>query len=164
MNMSIKKLEANRRNALKSTGPRTVEGKRRSSRNALKHGIFSSKIPDPMIDTEEDIVCYHMLRLKLLHDVAEGDEVGRMLAERLAINHLRKNRLLRHETELLKLIHEENEITDLSPDGDDEDMIVNSLPRAHITGLPILLLDRYERRLDNEFFRLLKQYELRRKG
>jgi hypothetical protein len=35
-----KQLAANRRNALKSAGPRTSGGKRRSSKNALKHGFF----------------------------------------------------------------------------------------------------------------------------
>jgi hypothetical protein len=36
---SQRKIEANRRNALRSTGPRTDAGKARSRRNALKHGL-----------------------------------------------------------------------------------------------------------------------------
>src|SRR3954452_11760849 len=39
--ISEAKLAANRANALKSTGPRTEEGKAASSQNALKHGIYS---------------------------------------------------------------------------------------------------------------------------
>jgi hypothetical protein len=34
-----KQIEANRRNARKSTGPRSASGKKRASRNALKHGL-----------------------------------------------------------------------------------------------------------------------------
>ncbi len=36
---SAKKIEANRRNALRSTGPRTAAGKARSRKNALRHGL-----------------------------------------------------------------------------------------------------------------------------
>jgi hypothetical protein len=36
---TLKQLEANRLNALKSTGPKTPEGKRVSSQNALKSGL-----------------------------------------------------------------------------------------------------------------------------
>ena len=36
---SIKRIEANRRNAKHSTGPKTSAGKFRSSRNSLKHGL-----------------------------------------------------------------------------------------------------------------------------
>jgi hypothetical protein len=40
---SIKRVNANRENAKKSTGPKTASGKFRSCRNALKHGLDSRK-------------------------------------------------------------------------------------------------------------------------
>jgi hypothetical protein len=40
---SIKRINANRENAKKSTGPKTTSGKFRSCRNALKHGLDSRK-------------------------------------------------------------------------------------------------------------------------
>ena len=40
---SIKRIEANRKNAKLSTGPKTASGKFRSCRNALKHGLDSRK-------------------------------------------------------------------------------------------------------------------------
>jgi len=39
--ISVRKLIANRRNAKKSTGPRTTQGRAHSSRNGLKHGLFA---------------------------------------------------------------------------------------------------------------------------
>jgi len=43
--ISRRRIRANRRNAKKSTGPKTVEGKRIVSRNALVHGLRSTKFP-----------------------------------------------------------------------------------------------------------------------
>jgi hypothetical protein len=40
---SIRKQEANRRNAQKSTGPRSPAGRARASRNALKHGLAAAR-------------------------------------------------------------------------------------------------------------------------
>jgi hypothetical protein len=50
--VSIKKLEANRRNALRSTGPTSQEGKARIARNALKHGVLSRDTLLPNEDRE----------------------------------------------------------------------------------------------------------------
>jgi hypothetical protein len=41
---SVLKVEANRRNALKSTGPRTAQGKANSRKNAVKHGLFVGRM------------------------------------------------------------------------------------------------------------------------
>lgn len=44
---SPRKQEANRRNASKSTGPRTAAGKRASARNAVRHGLSIGSLADP---------------------------------------------------------------------------------------------------------------------
>ncbi len=44
--ISQRKAAANRRNARKSTGPRSAGGKRRASRNAFRHGLTASVISD----------------------------------------------------------------------------------------------------------------------
>jgi len=51
---SPKKVAANRRNALKSTGPKTPEGKARASRNNLRHGVLvAAPVIREMERTEE---------------------------------------------------------------------------------------------------------------
>ena len=46
MSTSPARLAANRLNARKSTGPRTVEGKQRSAQNARTHGLTALTLPD----------------------------------------------------------------------------------------------------------------------
>ncbi|RZN08882.1 hypothetical protein CWO91_20600 [Bradyrhizobium genosp. SA-3] len=49
---SIRQIEANRSNAKRSTGPKTVPGKAKSSRNALRHGLARTcKRDDPEFAT-----------------------------------------------------------------------------------------------------------------
>jgi hypothetical protein len=48
-----KQILANRKNALNSTGPRTETGKRIASRNAIRHGFYSTEVLLPREDEEE---------------------------------------------------------------------------------------------------------------
>ena len=50
---SLKQIEANRRNAQKSTGPTSAEGKQRASRNALRHGLTAETVIVPLEDVED---------------------------------------------------------------------------------------------------------------
>jgi len=49
---SARKAAANRQNALKSTGPKTLDGKVAVRLNALRHGLLSEEIFHPGEDEE----------------------------------------------------------------------------------------------------------------
>jgi hypothetical protein len=50
---SLKQVEANRRNALNSTGPKSEAGKQRSRGNAARHGLTAAKIIEVLEDPED---------------------------------------------------------------------------------------------------------------
>jgi len=56
--ISQKKLEANRRNAQKSTGPKTPAGKAISSMNGLTHGLTSQKCPILPGEDEQEFLAF----------------------------------------------------------------------------------------------------------
>jgi hypothetical protein len=50
---SVKQFEANRRNSLKSTGPKTEAGKRASRCNAVRHGLTAETVIGALEDVED---------------------------------------------------------------------------------------------------------------
>jgi hypothetical protein len=77
---SLKQIEANRRNALKSTGPTTPEGKERSRRNALRHGLTAETVIGGLEDPED----YQAFEAAVTRDYDVESAVERELVLRLA--------------------------------------------------------------------------------
>jgi hypothetical protein len=90
---SDKKAQANRRNALKSTGPKTPEGKAAVRLNALKHGLRSEEILLPGEDEEALRELDEYLRAEL----QPVGELENLLLDRIIASYWRLKRLGRVE-------------------------------------------------------------------
>jgi hypothetical protein len=96
-----RRLAANRENAAKSTGPRTPEGKQRSSKNSLHHAAFCADLLQPGED-EHDL---HTLRDALIHDLAPQNAIELCLADRVVSAAWRLRRL-QHADRCLALMED----------------------------------------------------------
>src|SRR5437660_9826267 len=92
---SLKKVEANRRNARLSTGPRTERGKRAVARNAIKHGLLAREVVITAGDGEEDLAEFHALVGSLWEYYA--GVVEESLVQTIATCWWRKARVIRAE-------------------------------------------------------------------
>ena len=77
---SLRQIEANRRNALKSTGPTTPEGKERSRCNAVRHGLTAETVIAALEDAED----YQAFEAAVIADYDAKSAVERELVLRLA--------------------------------------------------------------------------------
>jgi hypothetical protein len=91
---SEKKAQSNRRNALKSTGPKTPEGKDAVRLNALKHGLRSEEILLPGEDEEALRDLGELLR----DELQPVGELENLLVDRIKTAYWRLRRLGRVET------------------------------------------------------------------
>ena len=76
---SFRQIEANRRNARLSTGPITEEGKKRSRRNALRHGLTAETVIHALEDAED----YAAFEMAMTADYDATSAVERELVLRL---------------------------------------------------------------------------------
>jgi hypothetical protein len=96
---SFRQFEANRRNALKSTGPKSLEGKRISRRNALRHGLTAETVIDRLEDSED----YRGFEAAIVADYDAETAVEGELVLRLAPLLWRLRRITAIETDLFQI-------------------------------------------------------------
>jgi hypothetical protein len=96
---SVKQFEANRRNSLKSTGPKTEAGKQASRCNAVRHGLTAETVIGALEDAED----YKAFELTITADYDVQSAVERELVLRLASVLWRLRRATRFETGLFEI-------------------------------------------------------------
>ena len=135
---SKKQIEANRRNAKKSTGPKSAKGKKAVAKNAYKHGLFSAHA----ITEGEDFEQYKGLMRALQDEFQPQTTVERSLVEKLALTMWRDRRLAHSECFVIEQ-HARSFRDERKPPG--------YLPIAKME-----LFARYQRLNSNEMVKLLR--------
>jgi len=140
---SFKQIEANRRNAHKSTGPITEEGKHQSRCNAVRHGLTAETVIGSLENAED----YKAFEVAITSDYDAQSAVERELVLRLASLLWRLRRATTIETGLFEFeaerLSEAGPSHQVSPASRE---VVRALfgPRASIVS-PDSLSARYER-------------------
>ena len=99
VSVSSARAEASRKNGAKSPGPRTAEGRARSSQNALKHGMRAEK---HVVLPDEDAAEFAALEAALVAELAPVGALQTVLARRVAAAAWRLARADRIEADLFK--------------------------------------------------------------
>src|SRR3954454_11252168 len=96
--MSERQLAANRRNAKKSTGPKTPEGKRISSQNAITHGFTAEAI----VLSTEDPAQYEAQRRKYHEALKPAGPLETDLVDEIACARWRQLRCIISEAAIIE--------------------------------------------------------------
>jgi hypothetical protein len=166
---SLKQTEANRRNALKSTGPSTDEGKESSRCNAVRHGLTAETV----IADLEDAVDYQAFEAAIIADYDAQTAVERELVLRLASVLWRLRRAIGIESGIFESVAEGSTKQDDPPSGKaqinpatDRLYVVTAIASRHVRAQQDVLLktaiaDRFLRLAELPTFPLdrLSRYE-----
>jgi len=94
-------IRSNRRNAQKSTGPRTNECKAAVSRNAVKHGLSARQT----IISSESQADFDLYRERMLSELAPASPMESMLAERIVSLSWRLKRVCRIQNQTIDALN-----------------------------------------------------------
>jgi hypothetical protein len=141
--ISDKQLDANRANALLSTGPKTEEGKKRSSMNARRHGLTGQVTTM----TDEDRAAHDTFSKGLIRNLAPDGAMEVQLAQRIATDSWRLNRLSAIEDNLFAIGLQENGGA-LCPDNEQVDAALTMAHTFTQESKQLQLLSLYEQRIN----------------
>jgi hypothetical protein len=94
---SKRRIEANRQNAQLSTGPKSAEGKKNSSQNAVKHGLLIENVVITTRGCKEDPDEFEALLSELRECYEPRDIAEDLLVRELVVSYWRSARALRCE-------------------------------------------------------------------
>ncbi len=96
--LSMQQIAANQANALKSTGPKTPEGRAVSKMNALKMGIFSKEVLVRSWNFKESRAEFYALYERFWQEYSPAGPAEEMLLDQIVSTHWRLRRVLRAES------------------------------------------------------------------
>ncbi len=164
---------ANRRNAQKSTGPRTRKGRAIVSQNAVKHGLLARQ---NVISTESQ-ADFNLHRDHVLNDLAPESPMESILANRIVILSWRLTRTVRIQTQTIDALNSDNTTKPLTKLT--QSLFFKNLGQSKValsTPAPVLplgwlaikdfsnsrVLERllmYERRIENSFNKMIQEFQ-----
>ena len=145
--ISEKQLAANRRNALRSTGPRTEEGKKASALNARRHNLTGQVTAM----TDADRIMHDAFSAAIVENLAPEGAMETQLAQRIATDSWRLNRISAVEDNLFALGHNAYADDIETPDSDNAPEIHAALTAARVftaESKQLQLLTLYEQRIN----------------
>lgn len=154
MSTSAARIQANHANSQLSTGPRTPEGKLRSSTNALRHGLTSKMVLLP----GDDLEAYNDSKRRFFEELKPQGELERQLAYTLVNTQWRLNRCRSCEESILAV---ETAGVDDTPSA--TETVAAAGPESHARLIEsqvesLARLSLYESRLTRIFHTTLKQF------
>ena len=167
------KVLANRLNALKSTGPRTEEGKAVASQNSVKHGLLAERD----VITSENQADFDLYRQQLLDELSPASPMESILAERIVTLSWRLKRVCRFQNQAVDTLNA-NQTNDplkklaqslfrsvagespSDPAGSNGELALGRLAVKDFGNARVLeRLLMYERRLENSLYKTLLEFQ-----
>ena len=166
-----KQIKANRRNARKSTGPKTDQGKEAVSQNAVKHGLFAESVIKG--ENPSDYEAFHD---EMLAELAPVGMMEIILAERAISLVWRLKRAERIQNQAIDVMIERDEPSplekslqkwmpkDIGPDtrGAGPELVLGrSIIKDYSNSRVLDRMMLYERRIENSMIKTMRELERR---
>ena len=158
-------IRANRRNAQKSTGPRTSQGKAVVSQNAVKHGLSARQA----VISSEKRADFDLYRDQILAELTPATPMESILAERIVNLSWRLKRASRIQNQTIDALHKDNNFSPFpelirhslrKPSESDPNLALGSLTIKDFANERVLdRLLMYERRLENSLYRTILELQ-----